>query len=417
MITFTVVCKKNELIEEVKNSLFKELGEELELNTVIERSSVESHLFYEIPQFVLFDLDDPEIDAVSIIREIAPEPLLFDVRILAVAKDADDSNLNIPGIFSIMTPLQVKTLLPHLVRILNSNQQLLLQTGLFRELGHQGSLVIKNDPLMLEAYAELVSNFLYRDNLIDIQAKYGLKFALVELLMNAVEHGNCEIGYREKTEWLEDGNDIVDLIKEKCKNPFVDAKRVILKYEIGERESYFSVCDEGKGFDTTTLPNPDDMLTAMELHGRGIFMSRVYVKKLSYNEQGNEARFSIEHLENSKRTIPKGFLDSRVIDFKPGDLVFQENEKSNTLYYIIGGEFEVFTNNKVLATLNNTNIFLGEMSFLLGNRRTATIRAKSNGHLVAISASEWMQAVQKYPYYGIFLSRLLAKKLAEQSHF
>ena len=146
-------------------------------------------------------------------------------------------------------------------------------------------------------------------------------------------------------------------------------------------------------------------------------MSRNYVKKLSYNKRGNEVRLSIAHMENPDRSIPAGFQNSEVINFEPGDIVFLENDKSNTLYYIIGGDFEVLVNNKVIAILNNTNIFLGEMAFLLGNRRTATVRTKTKGHLVAINAKEWMDAVQKYPYYGLFLSRLLAEKLYEQARY
>ena len=417
MITFTVISHQSDLVDTIRQSLVKALGEELEFNRVSEQPSIENHLFYEVPQFVLFDLDDPTIASVSLIKQIVADPLLLNVRILGLAEETEENTPIIPGVFSILSSSQVTTLLPHLVHILSSNQQLILQTGLIRELGHQGTLSIANDPLLLEGYAELIANFLYRDNLIDIQTKYGLKFALVEMLMNGVEHGNCGIVYEEKTKWLEEGNDIVELIRDKCKDPRIQAKHVTLTYEIGDQASSFVIQDEGEGFDVSALPDPEDVLAIMDLHGRGIFMSRNFVKELRYNEKGNQVTLAIAHMANPDRSIPQGFQNSHVIEFEPGDIVFREQDKSNSLYYIIGGDFEVLAQDRVITTLNNTNIFLGEMAFLLGNRRTATVRAKTKGHLVAINAKEWMDAVQKYPYYGLFLSRLLAKKLDEQTHY
>lgn len=416
MISFTVCCQNSEIVELTHKVLLKEFGDDLEFDVEKRYDTILQHLYYESPQFVLFDLDDPEIRAHEVIQKLVKDPLLLNIRVLGFTTNTEENVLAFPGIFSIMNASQIRSLLPHIVHILSSNQQLLLQTGLIHKLGHKGTLTIDNNPILLEGYAELVASFLYSKNYIDMQAKYGLKFSLVEMLMNAVEHGNCNISYQEKSEWLEEGNDILLLIEEKCKDPEVAKKKVTLKYDIGDHETHFTIHDEGTGFDVSSLPDPEDVLAVMELHGRGIFMTRNYVKNLAYNDIGNEVTITIGHVDNLNREIPEGFVNSEVLEFQPGDIVFREHEKSNTLYYIVGGEFEVITANKVVTTLNNTSIFLGEMAFLLGNRRTATVRAKTKGHLVAINAMEWMDAIQKYPYYGIFLSRLLAKKLDDQAH-
>ena len=50
--------------------------------------------------------------------------------------------------------------------------------------------------------------------------------ALLELLINAIEHGNCRIGYDEKTSWLEGAGDIMELIRQKNRDPAVRARKV-----------------------------------------------------------------------------------------------------------------------------------------------------------------------------------------------
>jgi CRP-like cAMP-binding protein len=51
------------------------------------------------------------------------------------------------------------------------------------------------------------------------------------------------------------------------------------------------------------------------------------------------------------------------------------------------------------------------MSFLLNNRRSASVRADSDGKLIKISRTSFVSVVREYPHYGIFLSKLLARKL------
>jgi CRP-like cAMP-binding protein len=60
-------------------------------------------------------------------------------------------------------------------------------------------------------------------------------------------------------------------------------------------------------------------------------------------------------------------------------------------------------------------MFIGEMSFLLNDRRSATIISIGLGTLVKIPKMEFITLIREHPHYGIFLSRLLAQRLARQS--
>jgi CRP-like cAMP-binding protein len=52
------------------------------------------------------------------------------------------------------------------------------------------------------------------------------------------------------------------------------------------------------------------------------------------------------------------------------------------------------------------------MAFLLNNKRTVTVTALTKGKLIKVSRKSFINVVRGYPHYGIFLSKLLARKLA-----
>src|SRR4030067_748422 len=57
---------------------------------------------------------------------------------------------------------------------------------------------------LLKSFAgsNLLANFLFNANLVDMDGKVRFYVALMELLINAIEHGNCRISYEEKSAWL-----------------------------------------------------------------------------------------------------------------------------------------------------------------------------------------------------------------------
>ena len=59
---------------------------------------------------------------------------------------------------------------------------------------------------------------------------------------------------------------------------------------------------------------------------------------------------------------------------------------------------------------------IGEMSFLLNDRRSATILASGNCKLIKIPKIDFLDMIRKNPHYGIFLSKMLAQRLFNQTH-
>ncbi len=317
------------------------------------------------------------------------------------------------NIISIITYSELEKDLPRALRIIKKNRRFLFQRNLHTSFMKTitGTFTMENDPLDVRTYTNLVTNYLYNCNYINNDNRERLHVAIHELLMNAIEHGNCVISYDEKTAWLEERGNIIDLIREKNKLQTVRKKRVYFSYKITPRKSSFTIQDEGNGFNWKMYVDPSSPAKRLKLHGHGIKMAGFYASNVRYNSRGNQVSFDFQHNENEKVKIPLAFEKQKEITFKNNQIVFREGEESNHLYYIVSGRFRVMGGKKHLSTLTADDIFLGEMSFLRDDKRSATVISSGKSVLIKISRDEFLSVVKENPHYGIFLARLLADRL------
>jgi hypothetical protein len=373
-------------------------------------------LKYELPEMKIFYFSDPSIDSLGILQEIQKDPWLHYGGIIGIHDNMDDKALleamRDANIIAVLRKKEFVSNIPRLLRIVRQNKQILFQRGIQQHLLKtiSGAFVIDNDPLDITTYTNLITNYLYNSNLIGREEKEKLHVALLELLINAIEHGNCKISYDEKTAWLEKNGDIMELIREKNKDPSVKERKVYFSYTITPEKSHFTIRDEGDGFDwRARMAAPSD---SPGLHGMGMQMVNLYVRELSYNRKGNEVAFEIDHRKAESNAIPKIFERSEEVAFKDGEYVCSEGEETDVLYYIVSGTLYVYSKGKFVSSLTPDDLFMGEMSFLLSNRRSATVVAKGPCTLIKISKQDFVNLIKESPHYGIFLARLLAQRLA-----
>jgi CheY-like chemotaxis protein/anti-sigma regulatory factor (Ser/Thr protein kinase) len=110
---------------------------------------------------------------------------------------------------------------------------------------------------------------------------------LAELMINAIEHGNLEIGYEGKSQLLEQGTWKEEIARrlEDEKYWHRKAEAVLTRKEDG---IYFIVTDEGNGFNWRKYMMIDPS-RAGDNHGRGIAQANaVSFDKLAYNAKGNQ---------------------------------------------------------------------------------------------------------------------------------
>lgn len=370
---------------------------------------------YELPEFQLVHFSDPSIDGKALIEAITEDPWLHYGGVIGVHSRRDATIVDsLPRETNVVTMIRRGEFVETFFRvlfILHQNRQILFQRDMQLDfLGTiRGSFEMDNDPYNARTYASLISNFLFNSNYVDIEMRDRVHVALFEMIMNAIEHGNCGISYDEKNEYLSEYGDIIPLIRSKCRLPEVKKKRVAVTYRITPEQSKFQITDEGNGFDWRSRLTDESV--HLDPHGHGIKMTRHYIQNMEYNEKGNSVTFDVSHKKQANAR-PGIFQHQETLVYQDGDVVFREGDESNDLFYIVSGRLDIRSGGQSIAKLTPDDIFLGEMSFLLGNRRSATVVSRGRSELVRVTKNAFVTGIQNQPHYGIFLARLIAQRLS-----
>jgi len=376
-------------------------------------------LNYALPELLVINFSDPSINIDKIVDHIQSDKYILNFGIIgifdpAVEKEEDlFKKYKAINVLSMLDNYMIRSHLSKSIEIIEQNYQIIFHREFSKRLfeGASGKFILDNDLLTVPLYAGICATILSQRGLIDPDKKMHLQLALMELIVNGIEHGNCGISYEEKTRTLEAGTTAVDMIAEKCKDPVIRDKKLILEWDIKTDLSTFTILDQGKGFDVNAHLQKIKKQDEYSLHGRGIKMAASLSHKLRYNSKGNQVTLIIKNKTTVDLEIPAGFSNEQIIRVKEGDVVIKEGDPSDFLYYISSGTYEVLHNGKPVGTLSAQDIFMGEMSFLLNRRRSATIKATSDGKLIYLTQKTFINIIRENPHYGIFLSKLLAKRL------
>lgn len=409
--------------EHVKESFQRKKPQGYSVKMISKSERALESLNFDLPEVVIINCNDPVLSYKEIIEEVKKEAWLHSFGIIGLYDSELQDEKEIAkefGRLNLLVMLDKARITSHLaksVSIIIENRQLIFQRELATQLSDfsAGSFELDNDPLSVPIYAGIAVTNLVQQGNFDPDRKYNLQLAISELLINAIEHGNCGISYEEKNERLNQGKSVVDLILEKCRNPEIAGKRVYFEWESRRKFSSFIIRDEGEGFDVQKVREQIKSQDDMRPHGRGIRMAEFFSQNLRYNQKGNQVTITVEHEKSSDRGTPEGFAAEEVLYPKPGDVIFREGEKGDFLYYISSGHFTVLHEGKLVGELSPADVFMGEMSFLMNNRRSASVVTAEHGKLIRVSRKSFVQAMKRYPHYGIFLSKLLAHKLARSN--
>ena len=377
-----------------------------------------SFIDYELPEIKVLDFTSKDIDSYRILNAINADPWLHNGGIIAVVPNPsiaqEIEEKKDPNILIVQTLHSFKENFSRLLRILWSNQHFLFNRGMQENFGARetGSFVCGNDPMDIRLYTNFLVNYLFCSNRISNDDRYALQTTLMELVTNALEHGNCNISFEEKTKCLEAGGNILQLIAKKQEDPEIAARKIHISYVIGRDKSRFRIKDDGDGFDWRKQLNKE---FDEETHGRGMKLSRSLVSAMSYNDKGNEVTFEIQNQLNASNNVPYVMQPFTTINYAEKQVVCRENEASNDLFFIVSGRFAVYAGRKLISVLTPTDMFIGEMAFLLNDRRTATVLSVDQGKLIKIPKVAFLNLIRKNPHYGIFLSKLLAQRLTRQT--
>ncbi len=399
----------NRLIKE-ENSLAKEI---IQLRSLNKALMLLTTLNYKL---MFVDFSDNNVDPYALLEIVISDPVLMHMGIVGICLNYKQAKqlekIRSGNIVVVLIKEDMNVHLPRIIKILKSNEELIVQKEVGSNLVHNISndFELNNDPMEAVCFANIICNYLYNTNRVDITKKGLLNIALYEMLINAIEHGNCGISFEEKSDWLENDKYIGDLIAIKCKDPQIAEKRVKFQYTITPTKSYFYIEDMGNGFDWRKHQKSlEEEVDVFALHGRGIMMAKNLTSNLKYNEKGNAVSFELVHHIEEDTIIPDLYDEIEKSGTEKSSSQFFLKNLAINLYQVLND-----SNNRELFTKDRK--FNSELAFLLNNLQENTIVAIDDYENAMLSKDDFIKEILDKPSYALYLSRLLSKKIGKNLH-
>jgi CheY-like chemotaxis protein len=246
-----------------------------------------------VPDVVLTDMFEPDQTAVQFIRHIrARYPLC---SIILMAEEGHEAALlqalRAGAVDYLLKPITGPQVDASLDRAVHAIPRTVDEIPGLEQLEYR--LTMGNDLGCVEGTVSWLIQVTAR--LLPENVRLHVRAALMELILNAIEHGSLEICYRDKRDAL--ALDRYDaLVAARKRDPRLAGRKVTASawYDRRARIIRYSVSDEGKGFRWRPLLNRvGDGCRAEDANGRGLFLAQAFFPDLSYNEACTEASFTV----------------------------------------------------------------------------------------------------------------------------
>jgi anti-sigma regulatory factor (Ser/Thr protein kinase) len=357
----------------------------------------------------------------NVSEKIAQDPWLFPQNIIPIVtayakKDASQSKL--PNILADVRPSALSSSLSSVLAVIRQNRCLLwtrTHTQVLKEY-YSGVFSIANSITESEVLVNLVCTLLYNTGKITGQGRSLLKTALMELLINAIEHGNCEIGYGEKKHCLENNSSIHALMAKKLQNENIRKRRVCFSYTINDRESLFTITDEGKGFNWRKYIEETGFRDYTGANGRGIIIAFSTLNTLQYNSKGNVVHCSISNKTPGSNDIPALFNQGKNISLPAGVCLTGKQEFKNSFFFIISGRLRFSIQEVLISTIPFNHAFIAETSLPDDEEIRGEITTITPVSLIQIDRDTFLRNVYSRPQYGVLIANILAHRLNSGTH-
>ena len=99
-------------------------------------------------------------------------------------------------------------------------------------------------------------------------------------------------------------------------------------------------------------------------------------------------------------------------DFQTGDTVCRQGDSGEYIYILKKGSLGVYKNDNLVSQYQTPGTILGEMSIILGEERTATIKALSPSTVSVIRIS-LIDMVRNFPSFTVKILQVLAERLRD----
>jgi PAS domain S-box-containing protein len=106
-------------------------------------------------------------------------------------------------------------------------------------------------------------------------------------------------------------------------------------------------------------------------------------------------------------------LAKYLISFNPGQTIFLEGDDTQDLYVLVSGQVEIFKGDQKIRDIAEEGSVFGEVSFFLGDQRTASVKAQTRVEVICIPKEEINLFLTECPTAGPDIIRHLSQWLNE----
>lgn len=248
---------------------------------------------------ILLDRGLPDIDGFNLLTQIKHNPAFRNIPVILETASTDDASIE-QGLAAGAYYYLTKPLNANLLRCI-------VKTAVEHYRGTKALLTSMNlsGPAFYRHLDRAVFRFrtleearnLARILSLACPAPERVVIGLQELLINAVEHGNLEISYAEKTQLMLQGQWLEE-IDRRLSLPAFENRRVEVVFQRQPDAIRYTIRDEGAGFDWQNYLRLDPT-RAFDPNGKGIALANMMsFDALAYLERGNAVEASIFALRN-----------------------------------------------------------------------------------------------------------------------
>jgi len=258
------------------------------------------------PDLIVTDLTMPAMDGLELVKAVRAHHAGVPV-ILMTAHGSETLAIEAleQGAASYVPKSQLAQRLPNtmeevltLARADRSHQQLM--TCLTQA---EFAFVLENEPALIDPLVDLVQQMVAGTQLCEFSGRLQIGVALKEALLNALFHGNLEIGGempQEAEDELLQEKDLSLVERRRSELPYRD-RRVRVDVKVSREEARFFIRDQGPGFDVAAVPHCGDSEALEAERGRGLSLMRAFMDELTFNAAGNEVTM-IKRRENDRQS-------------------------------------------------------------------------------------------------------------------
>lgn len=238
---------------------------------------------------IIMDINMPTINGLDLLKKIRAGDYVIPVVIMTGHGDLENSvqALRLSAFDFLLKPFkfqQLNTIIDKLETLKHPTEKLKHLLPFYEE---KWQLTIPSRLKFVESVIDRIQDVFASIFQIHRINNTQIAMCLGEAITNAAVHGNLEVPSSLKEESWDEFHKMVETRE---KMPQFGERTVTVTCHLTSESFSVEVEDQGAGFDTRSLPDPRDPENLLAASGRGLFLIRIYMSQVTWNEKGNRIR-------------------------------------------------------------------------------------------------------------------------------